>query len=32
MIVKGGNVEKKRNGMSKIIGGVLSLSTIGKKG
>ena len=32
MIVKDGNVEKKRNDASKIIGGVLSLSTAGKKG
>jgi len=32
MIVKGGNVEKKWNDASKIIGGVLSLSIAGKKG
>ena len=32
MIVKGGNIEKKRNNASKIIGGVLSLSTAGEEG
>jgi hypothetical protein len=32
VIVKGGSIEKKRNDVSKIIGGVLSLSTAGKKG
>jgi len=32
VIVKGGNVEKKRNDTSKVIGDVLSLSIAGKKG
>ena len=30
--MKGGSAEKKRSDASKIIGGVLSLSTAGKKG
>ena len=32
MIVKGSSAEKRRNVVRKIIGGVLSLSTAGKKG
>jgi len=32
MIVKGDNIEKKRNDTNKIIGGVLSLSIARKKG
>ena len=32
VIIKGGSVEKKGNDASKIIGGVLYLSTAGKKG